>query len=224
MTLMHASPTESCWRRTDASTVSATDSIELRVTNAAPYGFGSEGGASVLSAVSRTGSATHAMPSDMLGILMNGVDVYGHHRRFAIVVHNETSVLEQPEIVRGRARHGWEHIQGRLKDFAKLPHDWDGEGSNAPPPTVISNAQFFVAAAMVNDVPVPELYIDGGGEVGFRWRKFDWFASVSFLDDGHGVAYLETLHTSEPVRVDAVWPWQEAPNRKRVFDGLKAFA
>ena len=160
----------------------------------------------------------------MLGILMNGVDVYGRQRQFAIFVHNERSACEQPETVRSRARYGWEHIQGRLKDFAKLPHDWDGEGSDAPPAVVIGNAQSFVADAMVDDVPVPELYIDGGGEVGFRWRRFDWFASVSFLDDGHGVAYLETPRTPEPVRVDASWPWKDVANRKRVLDGLKAFA
>ena len=164
------------------------------------------------------------MTSDMLGILMNDVDAYGRHRQFAIVVHNETSVREQPETISNRTRHGWERVQGRLKDFAKLPHDWDGEGSDAPPAVVITNAQSFAAQAMAVDVPVPELYIDGGGEVGFRWRKFDWFASVSFLDDGHGVAYLESARTPEPVRVDASWPWQEAPNRKRVLEGLKAFA
>ena len=164
------------------------------------------------------------MPSDMLGILMSGLDIYGRHRHFAIVVRNETSVLEQPETVRSRARHGWEHIQGRLKDFAKLPYDWDGEGGNAPPAIFIDNAQSFVVDAMTNDVPVPELYIDAGGEVGFRWRKFNWYASVSFLDDGHGVAYLETPDTPEPVRVDAGWPWQGAPNRKRVLEGLKVFA
>ncbi len=198
--------------------------MAFRVTGAAPYGFGSEAGSSALSAVSRTQSATHATTSDMLAILMNRVDVYGRHQQFVIVGHTETSVIEQPEAVRSRARHGWEHIQGRLKDFAKLPHDWDGEGSDALPEVVVTNAQSFVADAMVHDVPVPELYIDGGGEVGFRWRKFDWYASVSFLDDGHGVGYLETSHTPEPVRVDAAWPWQEAANRKMVFDGLKAFA
>ena len=198
--------------------------FELRLADVASYGFGLEGGSKSLSVVSHRPSAASVAMFDVRGILANGMDPYGHHRQSAIVVQSEASVLEQPETVRSRVRHGWEHIQGRLRAFAKLPHNWDGEAGDAPPVVVTHNAQSFVLDALRHEVPVPELYIDGGGEVGFRWRRFDWFASVSFLDDGHGVGYIETARTPAPIRVDACWPWQDAANRKIVFEGLRAFA
>lgn len=78
----------------------------------------------------------------------------------------------------------WSALQAKLSKWASLPNDWDGDDGIAPSTIAVANARLFLDAAAACGAPVPMPYIAGDGEVGFRWKKGDGYASAAFLSNG----------------------------------------
>jgi len=84
----------------------------------------------------------------------------------------------------------WSKLQNRVESWTELDHDWDGDDGIPLSRTTADSAIAFLQSASLTTHPVPTPYIAGDGEVGFRWTAPGNFTSVSFLDDGHIVAYV----------------------------------
>jgi hypothetical protein len=92
-------------------------------------------------------------------------------------------------------------LQSKIDLWADLDEDWDGAGGVAPPHQVVSNATTFLNEAERAGVKLPQVYVAGDGEVGFRWTRDAAFASVSFLPDGNIVAFARSAG-SDSLRMD----------------------
>lgn len=102
-----------------------------------------------------------------------------------------------PEIVRWPANNAnvvmmnWGALRAKLSKWADLEPGWDGDDGIAPDPAVVDSGKAFLDLARAAGLPLPQSYIAGDGEFGFRWRGPAYYSSVSFLDDGHIVGYVE---------------------------------
>lgn len=80
-----------------------------------------------------------------------------------------------------------------IEQWRSLPEGWDGEGGLAPSEVAVDSAKKFLNRLAVNAVAVPQHYVDGSGEISFRWRDSNGrLAGASFLRDGSFIAYCET--------------------------------
>ena len=109
-----------------------------------------------------------------------------------------------PTVPQSRPEHGWSRFQTHLDEWANLPEDWDGEDGRAPSSGVICGAREMIDRLENAGAPIPEIYVAGDGEVGFRWAAGSFYASASFVDDGDVLLYMhkgdEVLHN-----LDEAW-------------------
>ena len=91
----------------------------------------------------------------------------------------------------GAAAPQWHALACDIARWRALPDDWDGEGGVRPASVVLDAAADFLRRAQAAGAPLPHPFIAGDGEVGFRWRRDDAFASAAFLPDGHMVAVCD---------------------------------
>jgi hypothetical protein len=115
----------------------------------------------------------------------------------------------------------WAWLRERLTSWAALPDDWDGEDGTAPSSKVTDNASDFLWRAEIAGAPLPEPYVAGDGEVGYRWRSSDSFASASFLPDGHIAAFARSPNRPN-YRLDE--PYAADLGLGGFFERLKEFA
>ena len=121
-----------------------------------------------------------------------------------------------------RAPVEWGALNTRLLGWAALPAGWDGRGGYAPPREVVNAALDVAVALQAANVPAPEPFVAGDGEVGFRWRRGGRVASVCFLDDGCIVAYVPSEDGREPFRLDTAVA--DLDNHDELVDRLTRFA
>lgn len=95
----------------------------------------------------------------------------------------------------------WGSLRAQIITWSELPDDWDGDDGHAPTKTVVETAQTFISNAERYALSAPQPFVEGDGEVGFRWKSADCFTSVAFLEDGSVVA-LAQLHGKTVLRVD----------------------
>lgn len=104
--------------------------------------------------------------------------------------------------VRQKASHTtYSRLFAALERWAELPEDWDGDRGKTPPPESLRAAKRFLTLAELLSVSPPSPYIDGDGEIGFRWRRNGDFASVAFLPDGSFVGFIREGQR-EPKKID----------------------
>lgn len=98
----------------------------------------------------------------------------------------------------------WAALRQRVSSWAELGDDWDGDNGHPPRAHVLHAADQFILNGERYGVAIPSPFIEGDGEVGFRWRGADHFGSVAFLEDGSVVALVQVrgetiLRLDEPV-------------------------
>jgi len=114
----------------------------------------------------------------------------------------------------------WERISRDFSSWQNLSPDWDAEQGIPPRQEVLDAGRQALRDIKVGGAPVPEHYIAGDGEIGFRWRGDDRFASLSFIDDGHVLAYM---HLGDAVRFDMDEPWSSDLNLTPFIKDLRIF-
>src|ERR1700691_3003586 len=110
----------------------------------------------------------------------------------------------------------WDDLHNKLNKWELLPEDWDGYDSICPSNTVIKYCHDFLYQSQKYNIAVPEIYIAGDGEIGFRWNT-DLYASVSFLNDGNIIIFCQKPKL-EPLRIDTFY--SESLNLDQFFDIL----
>lgn len=98
---------------------------------------------------------------------------------------------------------GWAELNADLTRWAALPHDWDGMEGTPPAQGSIDAAGALLAKLQAAHVPHPEATVAGDGEISYTWSYGSSFASVSFLSDGHIVAYSR-VPGHETVEIDEI--------------------
>jgi hypothetical protein len=114
----------------------------------------------------------------------------------------------------------WARLQERVAHWATLPEDWDGMEGTAPSASVLAAAGEFIDKLQVHGICLPEAEVAGDGEVTLSWAKGDNIATVSFLADGHIVAFA-SREGARPLKVDR--PYSDYSPRE-LFDQLSRFA
>ena len=82
-------------------------------------------------------------------------------------------------------------LAAKLRDYANLADDWDGDNGHAPARKDIENAVRFISHIPESALFSAQLMVAGDGDVGFRWRQNDRFLEVGF-SDGEISFYGET--------------------------------
>lgn len=85
----------------------------------------------------------------------------------------------------------WSKLAANIHNWSDLSDNWDGDEGIPLPHNVSRIARDFAERARNARLPAPDVYLTGDGEVGFKWRKADLFATAAFLSDGHIVVYSE---------------------------------
>lgn len=86
---------------------------------------------------------------------------------------------------------GWAELRGTVKQWSELPADWADEDGRSPSSIIVAAAINFLKRAASSGVPpASAAYLDGDGEIAFRWKAGEASASACFLPDGHVVAYV----------------------------------
>jgi hypothetical protein len=114
----------------------------------------------------------------------------------------------------------WARLQEKIAAWADLSADWDGEQGVVPSAAVLASASRFVDTLQVEGIREPAADLAGDGEISFHWRTGDDLGTVSFLSDGHLVAYIRR-GDEEPFRVDR--PCSDVAMRE-LFDRLVRIA
>lgn len=114
----------------------------------------------------------------------------------------------------------WGRLQEEVAGWANLPADWDGMDGVAPSAAVLASAETFIDSLQVAGIRLPNPTVAGDGEVSLHWTDGDDIGTVSFLSDGHLVAYVKCGAT-EPLRIDK--PCADVATRE-LFDRLARFA
>lgn len=115
----------------------------------------------------------------------------------------------------------WGRLESKVNRWSSLPDDWDGDGGVCPTREVVDAAKAFLKRARIVFLPVPQGYVAGDGEIGFRWRRGDAFASAAFLPDGHIVIFCKA-GGSPALRIDE--PYSAELDLSGFFDALSIFA
>lgn len=101
-----------------------------------------------------------------------------------------------------RADAGWDLIAGKLHEWAELAQDWDGDGAQPPHPEAVQSARATLDELQYVQAPLPRATIATDGEIAFEWSKNGGFASISFTDDLHVIAFLREDEQSPVLRID----------------------
>jgi len=107
----------------------------------------------------------------------------------------------------------WSTLRAKLSRWRNLPDDWDGEGADAPVDAVVDAADDLLRELILIDAPAPVATIAGDGEVAFEWENEGGYASASFTDDGHFIAFLQEDGLADPLRIDEFY----SPEAMRPF-------
>lgn len=84
----------------------------------------------------------------------------------------------------------WGALRSQVLGWSGLAEDWDADGGHAPSNSVLTAAAEFMTLAEGLGMAMPAPFVEGDGEVGFRWKYDGLFASAAFLEDGHVVAIV----------------------------------
>jgi hypothetical protein len=101
-----------------------------------------------------------------------------------------------------RAETPWTRISEKLREWATLEADWDGEGAAAPSAQAVEFAQGCLSELRYSGAPAPKATIATDGEIAFEWENGDGYASLSFTDDLHVIAFLREDLATPPLRID----------------------
>jgi hypothetical protein len=93
------------------------------------------------------------------------------------------------------------NIRALLSGWACYSSGWDGDEGVAPGAAACTHAQQTLAAAEIAGLTAPVPFIAADGEIGFRWRSSNGFASISFIG-GDVIGFCRAPGVAEPLRVD----------------------
>lgn len=82
-------------------------------------------------------------------------------------------------------------LASRIRAYADLEPDWDGDNGVPATPAAIEDALAFLDFAMIARKS-PSSMIEGDGSVGFYWKSDDFSADVCFKGDGKIIYYAES--------------------------------
>lgn len=102
----------------------------------------------------------------------------------------------------------WERLFESVKRWGKLPNGWEDEDSIRPPKQSVDAAMEFLLDVHSRGILAPTGYVAGDGEIGFRWKRGQGFASVAFLADMNVVSFVRDSSSDHPFRLDvpfALW-------------------
>lgn len=116
----------------------------------------------------------------------------------------------------------WAELDLKIDRWSRLPDDWDGEDGICPPKDLVNAARNFLCRIR-GRVPVPSSgYVAGDGEIGFRWKKDNGFASAAFLTDGHIVIFCRSPGSASALRADE--RYTPSLDLSALFAALQKFA
>lgn len=96
----------------------------------------------------------------------------------------------------------WMAVRRKLAEWRRLLENWDGDGASAPLPQVIAAAAEFAVTMERRGIPMPHCTLATDGEISFEWIKETSFASASFTDDGHFIAFVRESGRDDALRLD----------------------
>lgn len=96
----------------------------------------------------------------------------------------------------------WMAVRRKLAEWRRLEANWDGDGASAPLENVMDAATQFASAVERRGIPMPECSLATDGEISFEWIRPDSFASASFTDDGHFIAFVREDGRDDALRID----------------------
>ena len=96
----------------------------------------------------------------------------------------------------------WRALHDKLQVWGAFEQDWDTEGAIPPSAASVDLASDFLNVLEAQEAPLPIATIAADGEISFEWSNKTGFASASFTDDGHVIAYLREDDMSPILRVD----------------------
>ncbi|MNC51908.1 hypothetical protein D3C75_1012250 [compost metagenome] len=101
-----------------------------------------------------------------------------------------------------KAETPWTKISEKLREWSQLEADWDGDGAAAPSTQAVEFAQSCLCDLRDNGAAAPKATIATDGEIAFEWENGDGYASLSFTDDLHVIAFLREAIDTPPLRID----------------------
>ncbi|MDQ2804127.1 MAG: hypothetical protein M3Y41_16165 [Pseudomonadota bacterium] len=117
----------------------------------------------------------------------------------------------------------WASLRENVRRWERLPADWDGEDGIAPPRVTADAAINFLGRASAAGVPPPTRpRVSGDGEIDFRWKRGDGFASAAFLPQGQIVAFCRAPDADQAVEFEA--EYSSCCDLAGFFAGLMKFA
>ena len=96
--------------------------------------------------------------------------------------------VKQPKLIAERLF----PLYRELSSFSELSDGWDGEGSVAPKPSVITNAIRFLRL-LPDSVKLPDATASADGEVGVYWKSSGVYIDIGFPSDGR-ISYYAEAH------------------------------
>lgn len=87
----------------------------------------------------------------------------------------------------------------RISEFARLPQDWDGRGSNPVTVVALKTALTFLEESPLELIPEPSVSPVPGGGIGFHWQTDARDLEIEILPDGR-IEYLKTLRAGEQIK------------------------
>ena len=114
----------------------------------------------------------------------------------------------------------WNELKAKVQSWQSLPVDWDGDGGIPPSVATVNQSRVLLSTLQQSDAPLPKLGVAGDGEIELKWEKGDGFASISFLDDGHLVAYVRGPRETNLILLDkpvSEINWEELTTAIRSF-------
>lgn len=116
---------------------------------------------------------------------------------------------------------GWDAVGAKLHAWSCLEHGWDGDDATAPCAEAVASAKGTLEELRYFQSPLPIATIATDGEIAFEWSKGSGFASISFTDDLHVIAFLREDPTAPVLRIDEPY---KANSLRPFFERIGAFA
>ncbi|MBY9062797.1 hypothetical protein K7957_07625 [Sphingomonas yunnanensis] len=115
----------------------------------------------------------------------------------------------------------WEELRTDLLRWEKSPADWDGDHGIAPPAPSLAAAKTVIGKLKAAHIVPPDASVSGDGEIAYTWSRATAFASISFLADGHLVAYSRVAG-HDTIEIDQ--PYQDDLDLMAMFESLRDIA
>lgn len=117
--------------------------------------------------------------------------------------HGQSGHIVSLDVYRSmRAETPWTTIAGKLREWSQFEADWDGDGAAAPSIQAVEFAESCLCDLRDNGAAAPKATIATDGEIAFEWENGEGYASLSFTDDLHVIAFLREANGTPPLRID----------------------